>query len=109
MGLWVCTTLYMLQIVSNKKKAFCSARLLYLVYIYIYIYIFNYLGQIQLHYQVWMCFILLKVKNMNLQQGLSVNRKMSLFKNEIKGIKTVALLSTYKTPCFNFCSVVEKS
>ena len=56
-----------------------------------------------------MCFILLKVKNMNLQQGLSVNRKMSLFKNEIKGIKTVALPSTYKTPCFNFCSVVEKS
>ena len=94
----------MLQIVSNKKKL----SVLQDFYIW-YIYIFNYSGQIQLHYQVWMCFILLKVKNMNLQQGLSVNRKMSLFKNEIKGIKTVALPSTYKTPSFNFCSVVEKS
>ena len=47
--------------------------------------------------------------NMNLQQGLYVNR--TLFNNEIKNIKTGVYIksSAYKIPCFNFCSAMKKS
>ena len=47
--------------------------------------------------------------NMNLQQGLYVNR--TLFNNEIKNIKTGVYIkpSGFKISCFNFCSAMKKS